>query len=747
MPAPHALDLAKSEPDPRKSQRFISVGTKLAVAMLVVLAVVTSVAYIQVRQNERSQRRAAQEKAASMVGQLFSAGVAAPLAFGDEPSVRDHVATLRDNRDIVYAAVFAADPQDPAHLGEELGEGVHRDRSVAAPARPVSEVTLTHSTGLLTIDHPVRGSAGELLGVVRLGFSTRGDEAAVAEAENRILFTSLTLAIGLLLVLLALTRTIIVRRLDRLARAAKQFEAHGGEVVFELEANDEVGGLALALTSMGRTIASREAHISARNADLRRVLDNVAEGLVTVTLEGAMSDERSHVLDEWFGAPTTGQTFFDWFCRFAPETAQWLRLSFASLAEDIMPVEVVIDQIPKRFEFQDKCFEIDVRPIFDGERLDQTLVVVRDITTRLAGERAELAQRETINVFRRILHDRFGFEEFFREASRLVGAITEAEVSAAVEGELPLELERESRLTRDLHTLKGNTAIFGVESVREVCQSIEERLQEEGGVPTLSEKAQLRTVWKQFETLTSDLRRPSTSSGVELSHHEYGEHLMQLHRRLGSGNELVEQVRTWTGELAERRLERLVEQVYAVARRVGKPDPYVETTTSPRTMRLPVARWQPFWTVFAHVLRNMMDHGVESPAERESLGKDPRGKLDIRIHAHGSGVDVRISDDGRGIAWAAIRKRAQSLGMPHSSRADLEEALFQDRVSSKQSMSETSGRGVGMGAVRDVVHALGGEIRIETEPGRGTAFIFRFPIVMMDSDGDAWAARLASKVA
>ena len=192
-------------------------------------------------------------------------------------------------------------------------------------------------------------------------------------------------------------------------------------------------------------------------------------------------------------------------------------------------------------------------------------------------------------------------------------------------------------------------------------------------------------------------------------------------------------VRNWSNEAASARLQRIAEQGRSIARRFGKSETVVETRATPANLRLPPAKWANFWSVFCHVLRNTFDHGIESAVERVNVGKLPGGKVEISIAATKSGVEVRVVDDGRGIAWNKLKERAASLGLPHETELDLEEALFTDSVSSKGKVTETSGRGVGMGAVRDAVHACGGSIVIETSAGRGTMFRFRFPLTMLDA--------------
>ena len=148
------------------------------------------------------------------------------------------------------------------------------------------------------------------------------------------------------------------------------------------------------------------------------------------------------------------------------------------------------------------------------------------------------------------------------------------------------------------------------------------------------------------------------------------------------------------------------------------------------------------WSVFSHFVRNALDHGIEPSDEREVAGKPRAGRLEITLTASLAGVELRIADDGRGIHWESLRERALELGLPHETQADLEEALYADRVTTRTSATEISGRGLGMGAVLDVVRGCGGTITAESQPGVGTTFSCRFPADMVE-----WTFRTAPPAA
>ncbi|MEZ6183525.1 MAG: hybrid sensor histidine kinase/response regulator [Planctomycetota bacterium] len=138
-----------------------------------------------------------------------------------------------------------------------------------------------------------------------------------------------------------------------------------------------------------------------------------------------------------------------------------------------------------------------------------------------------------------------------------------------------------------------------------------------------------------------------------------------------------------------------------------------------------------------HLVRNAVDHGLEPPRERASRGKDPEGQLVISAHHEGGNVAISINDDGRGIDPERIRVLAIERGLLSEAQATkLEDAaalqlIFVPGFSTARTTTEVSGRGVGMDVVRTSVEQLGGEVRLETDLGRGTTTTIRLPLTQL----------------
>jgi two-component system chemotaxis sensor kinase CheA len=133
-----------------------------------------------------------------------------------------------------------------------------------------------------------------------------------------------------------------------------------------------------------------------------------------------------------------------------------------------------------------------------------------------------------------------------------------------------------------------------------------------------------------------------------------------------------------------------------------------------------------FLGVLIHVVRNSVDHGIEGPDERLRVGKPRAGRVSIESRLDGAAFVIVVEDDGRGIDWDTIRQRARLRALPYATENDLEEALFTDGITTRDAVTDLSGRGVGLSAVRQICAQMGGSIQVQSRRGLGTRFEFRF---------------------
>lgn len=132
-----------------------------------------------------------------------------------------------------------------------------------------------------------------------------------------------------------------------------------------------------------------------------------------------------------------------------------------------------------------------------------------------------------------------------------------------------------------------------------------------------------------------------------------------------------------------------------------------------------------------HMVRNAVDHGVETPRDRQASGKPSEGKVRVAVTETPDDVTLTISDDGKGLNVEAINNKAVNLGLikpdQQLTQDQIIDMIFTSGVSTAEKVTEVSGRGVGMDVVKRSITEANGKITINTEPGKGTEFVIKLP--------------------
>lgn len=455
-------------------------------------------------------------------------------------------------------------------------------------------------------------------------------------------------------------------------------------------------------------VAERSAALAERERSMRLVLDAMSEALASADRSGAIAGECSKAAVAWFGSASPGTKIWEYLFPADDQAQQMFAIAYEQLAEDLLPFEVSADCMPKRFERDGRVFAIEYRQVRERDEFQRILLVIHDITDRVAAEARERDAREQHQLLANLLRDKQGFKIFVRDAERLI-----------------LELRSEpprDRALRALHTLKGNTAVVGMESVAHRCHEIEDALSERDDSISAAEAKALSELWharlaRIEEVLTAD-------TVVELGEADLRELVHGLQQRRDY-DELVAMVESWKWTRASVLLRRLGAQSHRVAERLGKT---LSIRVEHNGLRVMPGALEDFWSALIHVVRNAVDHGIEPELERAKLGKPAAGGLTLRTAAlPKSGFVVELGDDGRGIDFDHLRAVCAARGIRASSSADLIEAMFQDGVTTRDEANDISGRGVGLGAVVAACRSVGGFVEVDSTRGKGTTFRFAFP--------------------
>jgi len=186
-----------------------------------------------------------------------------------------------------------------------------------------------------------------------------------------------------------------------------------------------------------------------------------------------------------------------------------------------------------------------------------------------------------------------------------------------------------------------------------------------------------------------------------------------------------------------------------VAQDLGKN---VELLISPRTIEARIDRTalERLAEPMAHLLRNAVAHGIESPEERVAAGKNPMGKIRIDARHEGNVLFIELEDDGAGVNEEKVEKKAREMGFLEAGEKATPEKLIQmlfiPTFSTATTLSQNAGRGVGMDVVKSAVENLGGQIEAQSRPGRGMKWTITLPVsvatmqaALVEAEGQVWA--------
>mgnify|MGYP001252710284 CR=1 FL=1 len=170
----------------------------------------------------------------------------------------------------------------------------------------------------------------------------------------------------------------------------------------------------------------------------------------------------------------------------------------------------------------------------------------------------------------------------------------------------------------------------------------------------------------------------------------------------------------------------------------GKLSKQVEMKTIGENTELDRGLIEKITDPLTHLVRNSLDHGIETPEKRVAAGKDPKGTLTLKASHQGGAVVIEVMDDGAGLNRARILDKARERGLPVNdgiSDHDVWQLIFAPGFSTAEVVTDVSGRGVGMDVVKRNIEGLGGKVELESSPGFGTRTVIRLPLTLAILDG------------
>jgi two-component system chemotaxis sensor kinase CheA len=350
------------------------------------------------------------------------------------------------------------------------------------------------------------------------------------------------------------------------------------------------------------------------------------------------------------------------------------------------------------------------------------MIILTDITDELRLQEESRRENEKWQMLRKVITNRHPFGLFDREAKRLFSEFVRKEKNF-------------SSLMPALHTVKGNAGFLGFTRTQQSAHILEDTLSNQAAlgedVYPAEEIDDMTNSFSEEMTDVTDTLGPSWRIDVDLVELPKSEFiLIENHIKNFCPNpEIIHVIEEHKRKPLSDLLSRFPKMAAQIAERLGKRIMPVKIIGG--DISVSVEEFDELIDSFSHIIRNCTDHGIELPIEREQLGKPLSGTIGIEIEESPHEIIFRFSDDGRGIQFDKIEKRARELGFiapdEKGSTQDFLSIIFWENFSTASIVSNLSGRGVGLSAVRAAVKKMNGHIKVKTWKDHGTIISIIIP--------------------
>ena len=495
-------------------------------------------------------------------------------------------------------------------------------------------------------------------------------------------------------------------------------------------------------------VEERTAELRQKNNDIANMMANMHQGLFTITAGGQIHPEYASYLEEIFETERiAGRNFADLL--FAKCTS-----GSDAVDQNITAVDAIVGEDEMMYDFNSHCLMTEMTVSFDDDRqkileldwdpivseegeVDKLMVTVRDVTALKALEAEAEEQKKELEIIGEILAvDARKFSDFLKTSKSFIGGCR-----SIIESTPEKNLDVIAELFRNMHTVKGNARTYGLNNVTNIVHEVEstyDRLRKEEDTP-----------WNPSELLSElDLAEQM----VDRYAHMFTE---KLGRDGGAGDDVtvsidpqrvagwLERIKQLTAADMNADVKQAMAEAYdmivgigskplsevladvcasadSLADQLGKAKPVIKIDDA--DIFIESAAHSMLNNIFMHVFRNAMDHGIESPEERGDKGKPLAGSITLDTEVGEDSALLKVRDDGRGIAITkiyemAIEKGIYSADAPRPSSEEIANLIFSSGFSTADAVTDVSGRGVGMDAVKGFLEAEGGSIEVMLDAG------------------------------
>lgn len=482
--------------------------------------------------------------------------------------------------------------------------------------------------------------------------------------------------------------------------------------------------------NLEKMVAERTAELQSANNFIEAMINSLDQGLFVFDENGNCSDIYTKATEDIFEVNPKGQHFSKVLKLDDKEIEnfnKWSKMLFANMLPFDSAKQLGIKERTYQQEDDFKSVKIQYFPMKNEEdKLTNVVTVATDVTSEVKAIQAFQEKDAYVSMILKLIKNRSDFFNFIDESKEMLNIlISKAQQNKATHADAMIVF----------HTMNGTFATFHVSHISLFARQTEQLITESTPnklIDIIIDRSQLLLglIEDLLEELAQTLGMSDNVKEVKV------QDLIEFKQLLDKQNNPI-LIENFTERFEyvsmNESMQKYVELVEKISERINKPMKPIIIKNG--DYKVDQQKYQEFFNSLVHLFRNCMDHGIEDSMKREELQKDYEGQILIEAEKIISGdekyLQLKIQDDGGGLDTDKIRQKMIDKGVNQAanySDKQLFECIFLPDFSTKDEVTELSGRGIGMSAIKDSLDKIGGKLEIESKKGKGSAFTFLLPL-------------------
>jgi HPt (histidine-containing phosphotransfer) domain-containing protein len=445
-------------------------------------------------------------------------------------------------------------------------------------------------------------------------------------------------------------------------------------------------------------VADRTGELLSERNDMKIILNNVEQGIFTIEGNASIAVQCSAACEKIFSRDIRSLHVVEIF---GEDRAMWDDL-FEMVFDETKNTNSLIDLLPKQLNYQTKNLKLEYKVTHEKSKIKSVLCVVSDMTL--------IDELETRNIIE--INKNAALIKVLSNKNDFIEAIEITESLKKYSGD-------HEEIKRKVHTLKGAFAFLDCRWLAEICHAWEGQLQSADNFEIVVKNAyeNLKNELEKF--ILANAKVLKINSDIQFVQVELASFLKAL-RYVATFNpdpKIYDALDDLMLVPIDEELNWLSEAFVGFGEGLGKK---INPIIFDKNDKIPAKIYRDLFRSFIHIVRNSADHGIENIQDRIKNNKPLAGQMSVKLHDEGGEYYLEFKDDGQGLNFEKLKDllRIKNIEVPPLDEK-LIDILFSDGFSTKEHITESSGRGVGLGAVRAEAKKLGGNAYAVSELGKG----------------------------